>query len=156
VSADNNKSQSPRSNPLANSALFNTSPSAPPTLPPIPTVPARQTVPPLPQPEPTQKVEPVIDPTSVPAKEPPLLYQSEPSAEYMMRPFDRQRDKGAVNGNPYLLGAIDAIGVLARKNKYEMFDEMMLEYIDHYRKLLESRPDVVRKCEEKYREKHNL
>lgn len=89
-------------------------------------------------------------------KEDPLLYQSQPSAEYLMRPFDRQRDKGAVNGNPYLLGAIDAIGKLARKDKYEMFDEMMLDYIERYRTLLESRPDVVRLCEEKYRKKHNL
>lgn len=89
-------------------------------------------------------------------KEPPLLYQSQPSAEYLLRPFDRQRDKGAVNGNPYLLGAIDAIGKLARKDKYEMFDEMILAYIETHKKLLESRPDVVRICEEKYRKKHNL
>lgn len=89
-------------------------------------------------------------------KEPPLLYQSQPSAEYLLRPFDRQRDKGAVNGNPYLLGAIDAIGKLARKDKYEMFDEMILAYIESHKKLLEARPDVVRACEEKYRKKHNL
>lgn len=89
-------------------------------------------------------------------KDPPLLYQSQPSAEYLLRPFDRQRDKGAVNGNPYLLGAIDAIGKLERKDKYEMFDEMMLTYIEMHKKLLEGRPDVVRACEEKYRKKHNL
>lgn len=127
-----------------------------------PPQPAAQTEP-IPLPVPTAPEQSTPPPPVEESKQPdlppqvaPLLYQEQPSSEYLMRTFDRQRDKGAVSGNPYLMGAIDAIGKLTRKKKYEMFDEMMLWYIEQHRDVLEARPDVVRLCEQVYKDKHHI
>jgi hypothetical protein len=104
----------------------------------------------------TTPVAPPIQTTQPQLAEVPLLYKSEPSAEWLMRTFDQQRHKGALVGNPYLLGAVDAIETLLRYKKYEVHEEMMRDFIEKHKDVLEARPDVVRMCEEKYREKFKL
>jgi hypothetical protein len=86
----------------------------------------------------------------------PLLYTSAPSAEWIARPFDRQYDKQAMNANPYLIGAVEALGKLLRKTKTEMYEEMMAEYVKRHEGMLQQNADVVRHFEKKYREKHSL
>jgi hypothetical protein len=141
--SDSSNKQTKRESPLAKSALFSgTAPG--------------QSLPALP----TQQIHEQV--VSSPAQSQPipeeeeLLYLSEPSAEYIGRPFDRKRDKGAINGNPYLLGAVDAINRLRDIDKYKAYDEMCMDYIEKYKELLERRPDVVRDQEAKYRKKHHL
>lgn len=115
-------------------------PEAPPIQPPTPQIPVAA---------PTQ-------PTPQQTEEPPLLYKSQPSAEYLMRPYDRQRDKQALNADPYKIGAVEAICKLMRITKTDAFDEMMDMFLSKYADILESRPDVVRLAEQKYREKHHI
>jgi hypothetical protein len=143
--SDDSKKTAKRKSPLSESALFSSEVGPVQSLPPLPTLAQQETLAP-PQ---AQQGTPVQEGE-------PLLYLSEPSAEYLLRPFDRQRDKGAINGNPYLLGAVEAIGKLRKMDKYEVYDEMCQAYIEKYRDILEHRPDVVRACEARYRLKHHL
>lgn len=130
-----------RESPLAGSALFNSVP--PPQLPTV-----SEPIQPLPSVPQTQR-EPSV-------QEPPLLYNTPPSAEWVARPFDRQYDKQAINANPYLVGAIEALGKLLKLTKTEMYEEMMADYIKKHESVLEGHSDLVRLMEEKYRKKHNL
>jgi hypothetical protein len=107
---------------------------------------------------PAQSPIPIL-PSSAPTPPeqlPPLLYKSSPSAEYMMRPFDRRYDKQAVNINPYLSGALAAAARVLKQTKTEQYEEMMLDYIRKHADILERYPDLVRGYEEEMRKKHNL
>jgi len=142
-----------KTNPLANSQLF----ANPAPLPALPTTsPAPRPVAPTPaKPARPKKLDREEAKAEEPAL-PPLLYKSEPSDEYLGRPFDRQYDKGALNANPYLMGAFDALAKLLKKDKYEIFEELMREFIHQHEHLLEQHEKLVRDKEEKYRKKHNL
>lgn len=136
-----------RESPLAKSALFPQSQPAQP-LPPLPT-PLRQEVAPTPLPSVPMQPEGT-------STEPPLLYVSQPSADWIARPFDRQYDKQALNAHPYLIGAVEALGKLLKMTKTEMYEDMMRDFLAKHQTELEARPDVVREREEKYRKKHHL
>lgn len=123
-----------------------------PEMPPVAVQPEEATLSPAPAPMATQPTQPA----PVQEKEQPLLYKSEHSADWLIRPYIDQYDKQALSADPYYIGAVEAGCVLLRMSKTEAFNEMMVDWLAKHADVLEARPDVVRLKEEKYRKKHRI
>lgn len=141
------KSRQRRSNPLEGSSLLSSTPVEAP--PPLPTLPSA-----APVAAPAQRE---VRHTAEETGQPPLLYTSKPSAQFMLRPFEQQRDRQTIYIDAYLAGALDALVQLAAGgNKTKLVDEMARDILKKHEHLLQENEDLVRLCEEKYRKKHNL
>lgn len=140
------KSKQRRSNPLEGSSLLSSTPVEPP---PLPTMPSAAS--------PTAPVQREVQPPPEEASQPSLLYTSRHSAQFIMRPFEQQRDRQTIYIDAYLAGALDALVQLASGgNKTKLVDEMVRDILKKHERLLQENEDLVRLCEEKYRKKHNL
>lgn len=127
-----------RSNPLESSPLFNQNPPA------LPTLPEAQ---PEPQPQP-----PAAGPESS-----PLLYNSPPSPEFIVRAFDKRHDRQTIYIDIRYAGALDALAKLMhRGNKTELVNEMIEDLLKKHADLLQKNEALVRLLEEQYRKKHGL
>ena len=151
MSTDSKSKQPRRSNPLEGSSLLSSTPVEPP--PALPSVPGTT-------PSPVAPAAPVqreVRHTTEEVGQPPLLYTSKPSAQFMLRPFEQQRDRQTIYIDAYLAGALDALVQLAAGgNKTKLVDEMARDILKKHERLLQENEDLVRLCEEKYRKKHNV
>jgi hypothetical protein len=129
-----------RTNPLEGSPLFNQN------LPTLPTLPEAQ---PEPQPEP--------QPPAAAPESSPLLYNSPPSPEFIIRAFDKRHDRQTIYIDIRYAGALDALAKLMhRGNKTELMNEMIEDLLKKHADLLQKNEALVRLLEEQYRKKHGL
>ncbi len=138
------KKKSAKSNPLAglgDSSLF-----SPPTL---PSLPAQQ---PEPEPEPAR-----VEPAPSQPEQVPLLWNTPPSPELILRDFVQRHDKQAVYIDVRYVGALAALAKLNHKgNKTDLINEMIEDLLQKYGQLLRDNEALVRLLEEQVRKKHHI
>lgn len=129
------------SNPFEGSALLSSAPA----LPTLPTSPSASPV----QPHPPA--------ASSGEQQTPLLYNSQPPPDYILRQFERRHDRQTIYIDARKAGALDALVKLAaRGNKTDLIDEMVSDLLNKYASLLQENEELVRILEDHYRKKHNL
>ena len=87
----------------------------------------------------------------------PLLYNTPPPANYILRPFEQRHDRQTIYLDARKAGAVDAlVELVAKGNKTELVAMMVDDLLTKYASVLEENADLVRILEEKYHKKHNL
>ncbi len=126
------KKKQQKSNPLeglGGSPLF----SSPTTLPELPSMPTQQPVPSISQPEPQQTALP--QPKQ--SEQVPMLWNTPPSAELVLRDFVQRHDKQAIYVDVRYAGALAALAKLVHKgNKTDLMNEMIEDLLQKYSQLL--------------------
>ena len=134
------------SNPLGDSPLMGSvTPTELPTFPP----PAASTS--------TAQQPSVAAATETHEQQAPLLYNTPPPPAFTLRPFEQRHDRQTVYIDARKAGALDAlVQLVARKNKTDLFDEMVSDILAKHAEVLRDNEEMVRLLEERYRIKHNL
>lgn len=155
------KKKSQKSNPLeglGGSSLFSS--STPTALPQLPSMPAQPL--PVSPPESESSIshsEP--QQTALPqpkqAEQEPMLWNTPASPDLILRDFVQRHDKQAVYIDVRYAGALAALAKLIHKgNKTDLINEMVEDLLEKYSQLLNQNEALVRKLEDKVREKHHI
>ena len=129
---------------------MSSSSSAPPTLP---------TFPPAVSAAPSSSLvqQPSATPVATNQQQTPLLYNTQPPPDYILRPFEQRHDRQTIYLDARKAGAVDAlIELVAKGNKTNLVEEMVNDLLEKYAQLLQDNAELVQILEEKYRKKHNL
>lgn len=133
-------------NPLGSSPLLSSSAATPPELPAFPPVPSAA-------PAPAQ----ASFGATHQQQQDPLLYNTQPPASYILRPFEQRHDRQTIYLDARKAGAVDAlVELVAKGNKTELVAMMVDDLLTKYAPLLQENAELVQILEEKYRKKHNL
>ena len=124
--------------------------SAPPDLPTFPPAPTAPSTTSLVQ-------QPLTTPVTTNQQQTPLLYNTQPAPDYILRPFEQRHDRQTIYLDARKAGAVDAlIELVAKGNKTNLVEEMVNDILEKYAQLLQDNAELVQIVEEKYRKKHNL
>lgn len=86
-----------------------------------------------------------------------MLWNTQPSAELILRDFVQRHDKQAIYVDVRYAGALAALAKLVHKgNKTDLINEMIEDLLQKYSQLLNEREDVVRAKEDEIRKKHHI
>lgn len=86
-----------------------------------------------------------------------MLWNTQPSADLVLRDFVQRHDKQAIYVDVRYAGALAALAKLVHKgNKTDLMNEMIEDILQKYSQILIDREDVVRAKEDEVRKKHHI
>ena len=130
------------SNPFEGSMLFSSAPA-------LPELPASNDV--------SSQVQPSSGTAGATEQQSALLYNTPAPPAYTLRAFEQRHDRQTIYIDARKAGALDAlVQLVARKNKTDLFDEMVTDILAKHADVLSDNEEMVRLLEERYRIKHNL